>query len=93
VVETTNFRRIGGNPDRLIERFTRLDADTMRYEMTVHDSRRAGPWSGEQSLNKNAGPMFEYACNEGNNGLINILEAARAEDRAAEKAKKSSKQQ
>ena len=73
---------------RLTERFTRVDADTVRYEFTVADPTRTGPWTGEESLNRNEGPMLEYACAEGNNGLVNILEGARAEEKAAEQAAK-----
>lgn len=90
VVDTTNFRPMGGAnaSARLTERFTRVSADTLRYEFTVDDPARTRPWTGELDLNGNAGPMLEYACAEGNNGLINILEGARAEEKAAEPAAK-----
>ncbi len=41
------------------------------------------PWSGEMVIRKMEGPLFEYACHEGNYGLANILSAARVEERSA----------
>jgi hypothetical protein len=93
VVESTNFN--GKNPFRgssenmkLIERFTRVDENTMRYEFTVDDpSTWTRPWSAEVPWAKTIGPLFEHACHEGNYGLPNILAGARAEEkRAAEPA-------
>ena len=93
VVESTNFN--GKNPFqgssenmKLIERFTRVDENTMRYEFTVDDpSTWTRPWSAEVPWAKTIGPLFEHACHEGNYGLPNILAGARAEEkRAAEPA-------
>jgi hypothetical protein len=42
------------------------------------------PWSGELLMRKIEGPIFEYACHEGNYGLANILAAARAREKAVE---------
>jgi hypothetical protein len=98
VVETANLN--GKNPFRgssenmrLIERFTRVDEDTIRYQFTVEDpSTWTRPWSAETSWKKTIGPIFEHACHEGNYGLYNILAGARAEEkRAEEAAKKGSK--
>jgi len=95
VVETKNFN--GKNPFqgssenmRLIERFTRVDANTIRYEFTVDDpSTWARPWSAEVPWTKTVPPLFEHACHEGNYGLYNTLAGARVEDkRAAEAAAK-----
>ena len=96
VVETTNFN--GKNPFRgasqnmrVIERFTRVDADTILYKFTVDDELTwAKPWSAEMSVRKTVGPIFEHACHEGNYGLYNTLVGARLEDskRAAEEAAK-----
>jgi len=92
VVETTNFRPEGtyqdANPEtlRMVERFTRVDADSINYEFTVNDPTTwTRPWTVEVPLNKIEGPMFEYACSEGNNSLINILQGARAAEKAAAK--------
>ena len=69
---------------RVIERFTRVDADTIRYEFTVEDpSRWTGPWSGELPLRGTDESLFEYACHEGNYSIVNMLSGARAEERAA----------
>ena len=69
---------------RVVERFTRVDADTLRYEFTVEDPTRwTRPWSGELPLRRTDEPLFEYACHEGNYGLANMLSGARAEEREA----------
>lgn len=98
VVETTNFN--GKNPFRgssehmrLIERFTRVDEKTIRYQFTVDDPDTwTRPWSAEMPMKTTTGPIFEHACHEGNYGLYNILAGARADEkRAQEAAKKGSK--
>ena len=67
---------------RIVERFTRVDADTLRYEFTVEDPTRwTRPWSGELPLRRTDESLFEYACHEGNYGLVNILSGARAQER------------
>ena len=69
---------------RLIERFTRTDADTLLYEYTVEDSESfAEPWTVALPMTKTDDPMYEFACHEGNYGLTNILSAARADERRA----------
>ena len=96
VVDTTNFtdqtnfrpppgtgrQDIFASRDlHVTERFTRTDADTIVYRFTVDDpSTWTKPWSGEMLLKKTEGPIFEYACHEGNYGLANILAAARAKE-------------
>jgi len=95
VIETTNFN--GKNPLRgssenlrVVERFTRVDADTIQYKFTVEDeSTWTRPWTGEIPLRKTIGPLFEHACHEGNYGLYNTLVGARLEEKkAAEEASK-----
>jgi hypothetical protein len=89
VVESTNFN--GKNPFQgssenlhLIERFTRVDENTIRYQFTVDDrSTWTRPWSAEVPWAKTIGPLFEHACHEGNYGLPNILAGARAEEKRA----------
>lgn len=89
VVETINFRRETSLPGstaetKLIERFTRLDADTLKYEFTVSDPfSYTQPWSAMMPLVKIQGPLFEYGCHEGNYALPNILAGARAQEKAA----------
>lgn len=87
VVETTNFtdrtNYLGsGDGLRLIERFTRTGESSLRYEYTVEDPASfEHPWTVALPMTKTDGPMFEFACHEGNYGLTNILSAARAEER------------
>ena len=90
VVDTTNFSdkthfRGADSNLHVIERFTRIDADTIRYRFTVDDPTAfTAPWTGEIAMSKVAGPIYEYACHEGNYSLSTMLAGARA----AEKAKK-----
>jgi len=86
VVETINFRRETSLPGstadtRLVERFTRIDANTLKYEFTVSDPHSyTQPWSAMLPLSKIPGPLFEYGCHEGNYALPNILAGARAQE-------------
>ena len=67
----------------VVERFTRISEDTIVYRFTVDDPGIwIKPWSGELLMNKTKGPIFEYACHEGNYGLVNILEGARLAEKA-----------
>ena len=87
VVETTNFLRETnfqrGATTRnltLTERFTRVGADTLRYDVTVDDPTVwTQPWTYSVPMRKNPEPVYEYACHEGNYGLENILAGAVAE--------------
>jgi hypothetical protein len=99
VVDTANFTdktNFRGSPQNtrqdifasvrlhVIERFTRADEHTIRYEFTVEDPDTwATPWSGEMAIRKTDEPIYEYACHEGNLGLANILRAARVSEAAA----------
>ena len=84
VVETTNFlretnfQRGATTPHlTLIERFTRVDADTLRYDVTVDDPTVwTRPWTYSVPMQRNPDPLYEYACHEGNYGLYNILAGA-----------------
>ena len=87
VVETTNFSPKSGfrgatTDLRLIERFTRIDQDTVHYEITLDDPATwSRPWTALVPMKKTGQVMYEYACHEGNYGLGNILHNARyAED-------------
>ena len=65
----------------LTERFTRVDEDTLLYEYTVDDPTIfTRPFTVAVPMRRNDEPMFEYACHEGNYGLLNILSGARAEE-------------
>ena len=74
----------------LVERFTRVDATTLEYEFTLTDPAKfTRSWSVRLPLTTNqasrgvtSGPLYEYACHEGNYSLMNVLSGARAEDRA-----------
>ncbi len=87
VVDTTNFTdktnfRGSGENLHLVERFTLADADTLRYEFTVDDPASfTKPWTAVIPSTKTEGPIFEYACHEGNYGMVGILSAARAEEK------------
>lgn len=89
VVDTTNFSNVtafrgSGEKLHVIERFTRTDPDTVLYQFTVDDPETwAKPWGGEVSMSKIEGPLFEYACSEGNYGMRNNLSGARAAEREA----------
>jgi hypothetical protein len=91
VVDTTNFTNqtaFMGSSENLhvVERFTRIDEETILYEFTVDDpSTWTRPWTAQLPLTKIAGPIFEYACHEGNLGMPNTLSGARAAE--AEKSK------
>ena len=86
VIRTANFNGrtlYRGSSDKLVltERFRRVDADTLRYEMTVEDpSTWARPWTAALNLKPQSDQMYQYACHEGNNAMRNMLSAARAED-------------
>src|SRR5262245_18402874 len=52
---------------RLVERFTRTDANTINHEFTVHDpSSFTKPWTAQIPMKKTTDPLLEYACHEGN---------------------------
>ena len=87
VVDTINFRRetsLQGSTaeTHVVERFTRIDGDTLKYEFTVSDAKSyTQPWTAMVPLARIPGPIFEYACHEGNYALPNILAGARAQEK------------
>jgi hypothetical protein len=87
VVETTNFTnrtafRGASQNMRLTERFRRLDADTLLYRFTVDDPETfTKPWTVEIPVTRSEGPIFEYACHEGNYAMSGGLAGARAEEK------------
>jgi len=89
VVDSTNFTdrtsfRGSGATLHLVERFTRIDADTLEYRFTVEDPATwTRSWTVAYPMTRSDGPMYEYACHEGNYGLRDILSGARWEEKAA----------
>jgi hypothetical protein len=83
VVDTTNFTdrtRFRGSDQNLhmIEKFTRTAPDTLLYQFTVDDpSAFTAPWSAEIPMTTSDGPMYEFACHEGNQALPNMMKIAR----------------
>ena len=89
VIETRNFddkRRWRNTTEsmRLVERLTRVAADTLTYEFTVTDPETwRSPWTASVPLVLNPEPMFEYACHEGNYSMPGMLAGTRADEKAA----------
>jgi len=94
VVDTINFRKEGtGRLPRLlspafdenlhlIERFTRMDANVLLYEFTVSDHTTwTKPWTARIPMIKTDALVYEFACHEGNYGMVNMLSGARAEEK------------
>ncbi len=96
VVDTTNFTektRFRGATENLhiVERFTRVDANTLRYKFTIEDPGTwEQPWTGEYTWPITKDYLYEYACHEGNYAMGNILRGARL--RESDDAKTKSKQ-
>lgn len=88
VVDTTNFTdktnfRGSGENLHLVERFTRTGPDQLMYEFTVNDPASfTRPWTVQIPMAKTDGPLFEYACHEGNYGMEGMLRGARQQERA-----------
>jgi hypothetical protein len=96
VVDTTNFNDGGGfygdaggnfGWDRnlhLIERFSLLDADTLLYRFEIDNPTAfTRPWKGELTMTRSPGPIYEFACHEGNYALPNMLNGFRVSERPA----------
>jgi len=95
VVDTTNFRPnvdetsyncCGGASDHLhiVEQFTLVDKDSIEYRYTVNDPTLfTRPWTVSVPMRRVDGPIYEYACHEGNIGMEGILRGGRDEDRRA----------
>ena len=92
IVETTNFHEQqtfqGASENRKVtERFTRIAPDKILYRFTVEDpSTFERPFTGEVAMNASQGPIYEYACHEGNYAMPGVLAGAREEERAAQEA-------
>ena len=76
----------------LVERFTRVSDDMIIYQFTVEDPTTwAKPWTAEIPMTKTEGPVYEWACHEGNNMISNILRGARVAEREAAQNERSRK--
>lgn len=92
VVETTNihpdqlFRGVPPSAEmKVVERFTRVDENTIRYEFTIDDpATYTETWGGEVPFNRLDEALYEYACHEGNYALENVLSGARYQERQEE---------
>ena len=92
VIETTNFSakfpfRGSGEGRRLVERYTRVDEETLEYEVTVEDSTVwTAPWTVRQELKRQSGEQnriyYEPRCHEGNYGLPALLVGRRVDEEA-----------
>ena len=89
VLETTNFRRDPGllfgnaNPDtfRIVERFTRLGPDALKYEFTISDPDTwATPWKAMVSWIRIEEQLFEYTCHEDNYDMAHFLASTRGRE-------------
>ena len=98
VVETTNYNNRGwiatnaasgrvkglpvGEQLHVVERFTRVDEDTINFEVTITDPEAyTRPWTVAMPLTRDPEyTMFEYACHEGNWAVTNILSGGRAQE-------------
>ncbi len=94
IVESTNFKVVDNQRGpgsrapqsekrRVVERFTIVDPETLRYEMRVEDEETyAAPWTVSFNYKRDdAYQQYEYACHEGNHSVPNSLSGARAEER------------
>ncbi len=87
VVETANFgeqTNFRGSTSglRMTERFTRLDESTLLYQVTFEDPTTwTAPWTAEIPWKSAPGPVYEYACHEGNYSLSGVLSGARYQER------------
>ncbi len=83
VVDTRNFVSKRGDvfvwPEgfRVVERFSRTDANTLLYNFTVHNPEYTAPYTGELPWPASKERLYEYACHEGNYSMGGILRGAR----------------
>jgi hypothetical protein len=96
VIDTTNFTdktRFRGSTENLhvVERIARIDDNTLLYRFTVEDPETWDrPWTGEMTWPATKQPLLEYACQEGNYALGDVLRGARKQE-AEEAAGKTQK--
>ena len=99
VVESTNFRGDGGEggrtglsgSGRLTEKFTRINRNTLKYEVTVNDPEiYTTPWTATLFMKKSKDQIYEYACHEGNEAMTGTLNGERVKEKRATAATKTS---
>ena len=94
VVETTNFSdktviRAANNAKptdvlRVVERFRRVDADTLEYSFTIEDPKTwTHSWSGEVPWTRISEKLYEYGCHEGNYSMPTMLTGSRTSEAAS----------
>lgn len=95
IVETTNYRDEirfhsfnccpgAGQHMKVTERFTRTGADTVDYSFTVEDPTiYTKSFTVSVPMSRSEGPIFEYACHEGNYGMTGILSGARSQEKGS----------
>jgi len=85
---------IGSTPEfsanrHLVERFTRVDADTLLYEFTIREPRTfTRPVTVQFPMRRSQDRIYEYACHEGNYSVYNILAGTRGKENAAEQPRR-----
>ncbi len=84
---TTSFGMVGSSYDKVLtERFTRVGPYTVNYEFTIKDSSSfTDKFTAIVAMTKVAGQLYEYACHEGNYGMVNILRGPHVQEELAEK--------
>jgi len=100
VIETTNLRedsayegRANAETFKVVERFSRVDADTLNYEFTVEDPKTwVKQWSASMPWNRTEGEVFEYGCHEGNYDIVHLLTGRQKREQEAETIKQQSRQ-
>jgi hypothetical protein len=94
VVDTTNFRSDspigagGGASEKthVIERFNRVSANELKYEVTVDDPATwTKPWTAVLIMRSSTDHIYEYACHEGNEAMTGTLNGERVKEKAAQK--------
>lgn len=89
VVDSTNYKTrafmsVSSDKLHVTERFTRTSPEILQYQITIDDPGTwTRPWTMMIPLRRSPKPVYEYACHEGNIGMVGILAGARAEERAA----------
>ena len=85
---TRSFGRAGTSLHKVLtERLTRVGPYTVDYEFTIDDPATfSDKLTAIVSMTKVAGLLYEYACHEGNYGMVNILRGARVQEALAEEA-------
>jgi hypothetical protein len=99
VVDTTNFRRdagvgrgAGSDKLHLIEKFSRVSPDTLKYEVTVDDlGTYTKPWTAVLYMKSSKDQIYEYACHEGNEAMYGTLNGTRVQEKNARAKRTSSR--